>query len=73
MWRQWDRLVIVGGLLFRKYEENNGDILHQLVTPADRHDVVLKLHHDVASGGHLGVKKNSVQNQKSIILAWYGR
>ena len=57
LWRQWDRLDIIGGLLFRKYEENNGGILNQLVTPSDRRNAVFKFYHDFASGGHLGVEK----------------
>ncbi|KAH3715725.1 hypothetical protein DPMN_058437 [Dreissena polymorpha] len=52
------------------FDENNGDILHQLVTPAERRDVVLKLHHDVISGGHLGVEKTMYKIRKA--LYWPG-
>ena len=57
LWRQWDRLEIKGGMLYRKFEKDDGSLLYQLVTPKDRQKEVIRYHHDIASSGHLGVEK----------------
>ena len=57
LWRQWDRLEIKGGLLYRLFETDDGDVLHQLVTPEKLQNEVITYHHDIASAGHLGVEK----------------
>ena len=57
LWRQWDRLEVIGGLLYRKFTSEMDDTLYQLVTPKDRQQEVIKYHHNIASSGHLGVEK----------------
>ena len=56
LWRQWDRLEIKAGLLYRKFDDD-GNTLYQLVTPKACQDEILKYHHDIPSTGHLGVEK----------------
>ena len=57
LWRQWDRLEIHGNILYRKFETDDGDQIHQLVTPKDRQQDVIKYHHNIRSSGHLGIEK----------------
>lgn len=57
LWRQWDRLVIIGDLLFRKFETDEGEEINQLVTPSEKQQEILKYHHDIPTGAHLGFEK----------------
>ena len=57
LWRQWDKLTIMSNLLYRKFVIDDLQCLYQLVTPTDRYEEVIKYHHDIATGGHLGVEK----------------
>jgi len=65
LWRQWDRLEIRAGMMYRKFDEG-GEILYQLVTPKDRQEAVIKYHHDLPSSGHLGVDKTLSKLQQAF-------
>lgn len=58
LWRQWDRLEMHAGMLYRKWidgDQHNSTL--QLVVPDSKKLQVLKLSHDIPSAGHLGVDK----------------
>jgi hypothetical protein len=57
LWRQWDRLKVINGLLFRKWIEEEGQVKWQLLVPTSLQQEVLKLCHDVPSAAHLGTQK----------------
>ncbi|XP_045206353.2 uncharacterized protein LOC123558545 [Mercenaria mercenaria] len=57
LWRQWDRLEIKGGMLYRKFANNDGSITWQLVVPKRRQDEVMHYSHDIPSAAHLGSDK----------------
>ena len=56
LWNQWNRLVVCSGMLYRKYQKDNGDCL-QLVVPSKYRKQVLSLFHDIPTAAHLGWKK----------------
>ena len=58
LWRQWDRLEMHAGVLFRKWTDGNQlDSTFQLIVPDSKKLQVLSLSHDIPSAGHLGVDK----------------
>ena len=57
LWRQWDRLCLKGGLLYRKWFEDDGTFKWQLVVPQDKRREILWHFHDCPTGGHLGVER----------------
>ena len=57
-WAQWDSLAIQRGVLYRKWETEDGENFHlQLILPKTRVKEVLEEIHNGISGGHLGVNK----------------
>ena len=54
-WAEWDRLLVIDGLLYRKWESNTGKHTNnQLILPyAYRHQIVKTLH-DSKVAGHMG-------------------
>ena len=55
---QWKRLEIHEGLVVRKYEVHDADIINwQAIVPQTQRRLVLMLSHDVPSSGHLGITK----------------
>jgi hypothetical protein len=57
-WRQWENLRILGGVLYMKFESDQGDKYHvQAILPRVlKNEFLMKVHcHKMA--GHLGVKK----------------
>lgn len=57
-WNQWERLELSKGVLYRRWESDEGDSsMLQLIVPKSLRPDVLKLLHDAKSAGHLGVAK----------------
>lgn len=56
LWRQWDRLEIKAGMLYRRFEDN--DDVYQLVTPTECQAEVMRYHHDLPTAGHMGIEKS---------------
>ena len=55
LWRQWERLHLVRGVLHRQFYELDGQgWRHQLVVPEDRCRTILQRQHGEAIGAHLG-------------------
>ena len=58
LWRQWERLYLVGGVLHRRFHELEGQGWQpQLVVPADRRSSLLQRFHGGAIGAHLGTSR----------------
>ncbi|GBO45434.1 Retrovirus-related Pol polyprotein from transposon 297 [Araneus ventricosus] len=57
-WALWDSLHLKDGVLYRKWESDDGSSCRwQLILPERRIQEVLRETHDSASGGHFGVMK----------------
>ncbi|KAK3742155.1 hypothetical protein QZH41_007827 [Actinostola sp. cb2023] len=57
-WSQWDRLQLRDGVLYRKWESEEGDTVQwQLLVPKSLRPEVLRGLHDAKTAGHLGVTK----------------
>lgn len=57
LFRQWDRLYVIGKNLYREYIADNDDVSYQYVVPRSQRLPVLKQAHDSSTSGHLGVEK----------------
>lgn len=57
LWRQWDRLTIIAGMLYRKFYTDADNAVLQLVVPLSLRATVLKNYHDIPSAAHLGSDK----------------
>ena len=57
-WAQWDSIVMIDGVLHRRWEGPYGnEVKHLYLTPKAIYDDVLQNLHDLPTGGHFGVKK----------------
>ena len=57
-WSQWDRLSLNDGILYRRWEEDNGKgFTWQLVVPRSLTTNILQELHNSKTAGHLGVTK----------------
>ncbi|GBN65899.1 Transposon Ty3-G Gag-Pol polyprotein [Araneus ventricosus] len=57
-WALWDSLHLKDGVLYRKWESDDGNTCRwQLILPTSRIPEVLRETHDSTSGGHFGVTK----------------
>ena len=71
LWSNWDRLVLKNGVLYRRWESNDGSqIRWQLVVPLDKRETTFKLLHDNLLGGHLGLYKT--HEKLKLRFWWYG-
>ena len=59
LWRQWERIQVIGGILYRKWYEADGSYRWQMVTPKEKRKDVLWHFHDAPTGGHLGVERTA--------------
>ncbi len=67
LWRQWDRLEIHGGLLYRKWITDNETDSHlQLIVPESKQAEVLHYFHDIPTAGHLGSDKTLERVRQSF-------
>ena len=58
LWRQWDRLVVKHGILYRQNDQtDSNEVVHQLVTPRKYRETILYACHDIPSAAHLGMDK----------------
>ena len=61
LWRQWERLYLVRGVLHRQFHELEGQGWRpQLVVPADRRGSLLQRFHGGMIGAHLGTTRTMV-------------
>ena len=68
LWRQYDRLKISNGMLYREWIDVIGISNRlQLVVPDQLKHEILQYYHDVPSAGHLGTEKTS----EKIKLSFY--
>jgi hypothetical protein len=64
LWRQWDRLRIIRGVLMRRFTEPDGRLARlQIVLPIDKRDEFLQFVHAGVTGGHLGRRRTKFQVQ----------
>jgi len=56
-WRQWDRLTVNNGVLYRKWYESDNGITLQLVVPVKLKTSVLQGLHDDKVAGHMGIRR----------------
>ena len=58
LWRQWERLYLVSGVLHCRFHELEGQGWQpQLVVPEDRRNIILQHFHGGAIGVHLGTER----------------
>lgn len=57
IWKQWDRLVIHDGVLYRIWQPDDQEVKTQLVVPLEKQTEVIKYFHDIPSAGRLGIEK----------------
>jgi transposase InsO family protein len=58
LWRQWDRLEVHAGMLYRRWiDPHQSNTFLQLVVPLTKREEVLHYYHDVPSAAHLGCDK----------------
>ena len=56
LWRQWDRLCIISGILYLEWIKEK-DSSYLLIVPQSLQKQVLHNYHDIPSAGHLGTEK----------------
>ena len=71
LWSQWDRIVLVDGVLFRQWFDSGAkSAIHQFLVPeALRKDMFQSLHASISSG-HLGIRKTIGKLRRR--LYWVG-
>ena len=58
IWSQWDQLEERDGVLYRRFVDTvTGKDRLQLIVPKSEREQMLKQHHNVRTGGHLGINK----------------
>ena len=71
LWSQWSRLVVSNGILYRKWETEDGNTSHlQLVVPKTLTKDVLKSLHSQNTAAHLGYEKTF--NKVKARFYWFG-
>jgi transposase InsO family protein len=71
LYAQWDSLVVMNGVLYRKYVTADDVVKHwQLIVPKDRRTDFVKAAHEGATGGHFGRRRTA--NQVSRRAYWPG-
>jgi hypothetical protein len=67
LWRQWVRLQLKEGILYRRWEEADGHgESWQIVVPDEFRQRLFQLAHAGMTGGHLGLKKTEGQLQRRM-------
>lgn len=69
LWLLWSQLMLVQGVLYKRWFGKDGTVLKQLLVPRELYDSVLRAMHDSIMSGHLGVRKTLRKIQKSMY--WY--
>ena len=58
LWRQWERLKIVNGILYREFlDHDSGKSEMHLIVPEKKKSDVLHYFHDIPTAAHLGAEK----------------
>ena len=58
LWRQWDRLTLIQGILHRRWEELDGKYHRwQMVVPRSKRQDLIHQHHGGKASAHLGVDR----------------
>ena len=67
LWRQWERLYLVGGVLHRRFHELEGQGWRpQLVVRADRRSSLLQRFHGGAIGAHMGTARTLAMAEQDM-------
>jgi transposase InsO family protein len=72
-WRQWDRLTVRNGVLYRKWYKNDHCITLQLVVPSKLKANVLEGLHDDKVAGHMGIKRTTKRVQERYYWPGYNQ
>ena len=65
--RQWDRIQLRNGVLYRRFENPDGTIKYwQLIPPIKDRERLIRLCHTGVTGGHLGFDKTKEQVQRRM-------
>jgi len=68
--RQWERLKLLEGRIYRRWESVNGrQISYQLIPPEGYREILMREAHTGLTGGHLGLRKSLEQIQRRAY--WY--
>jgi transposase InsO family protein/predicted aspartyl protease len=71
LWRQWTRLKMIGGVMYRKWVEEETDTHYwQLVVPEGKQKEVLWHFHDSPTAGHLGSSRTMMKIRHNFY--WVG-
>ena len=54
LWYQWDCLEVRKDILYRKWKDNKGETVYQIVVPEDMRLLILKNLHSAKTAGHFG-------------------
>jgi len=71
--QQWDQLFICNGLLYRKFEKDNGNTHFQLIVPRCKQEDVLREAHAGPWGGHLGEDKTKEKIKEQFYWPGYSQ
>jgi transposase InsO family protein len=66
---QWNRLIILGGNLYREFVDQSDNVIYQFVVPKDERLDVMRRCHDSVYSGHLGVEKTTERIVRKFY--WY--
>ena len=69
LWGQWKRLAIINGVLYRKWELDDGSVTWQMIVPQEKRNEVMHHCHDVAAAGHLGVARTIARVKQGFFWA----
>ena len=69
--QQWDKLHLMEGVLYRRWEYSNGlHVAEQLVVPSGHRRAIIQLTHEQ---GHFGVDRTAEQVQRRAYWVWWRR
>lgn len=54
LWYQWDNLEVKNNVLYRRWKDNKGDVVFQLVAPEDMRLLIFDNLHSAETAGHFG-------------------
>jgi alpha-mannosidase len=66
-WSRLDSLIIVNGIVYRKWESNGNHFDLHIVLPSKLRTIVLNKLHNTVTGGHFGIRK-TLSKVKEIFL-----
>ncbi|KAK6177716.1 hypothetical protein SNE40_015762 [Patella caerulea] len=69
-WHRFESFVLRGGVLYRSWEKEVGDLTYLLVLPSCLKKLAFEHLHNSPTGGHLGVKKTLYKLRSRF--SWYG-